>query len=75
MFLFLSLQPPEERPVISLVFENRLAVIASDDDVAQRPFTFHAWWSRRGFLLQVGEITLCRLVTRYARPPKFPADY
>ena len=34
MFLFLSFQPPEARPVIRLVPENGRAVMASGDDLS-----------------------------------------
>jgi hypothetical protein len=34
MFLFLSFQPPEARPVIRLVLEHGRAVLASADDLS-----------------------------------------
>jgi len=34
MFLFLSFQPPEARPVIRLVLEHGRAVMASGDDLS-----------------------------------------
>jgi hypothetical protein len=52
MVLFLSFQPPEERPVIRLVLEHGRAVMASADDLSadRQAWERAPWPSTRGGL-------------------------